>query len=1541
MKKTILTIFTFLVLTVLVGCVGQEVIVSFEENGGVAISDSTVVQKSTINEPMISRDGYTFLGWYEDEALTTLFDFSTEIVRNITLYAKWDINSYNLTFVFNNNTDDLVINDLYSTIIPFPEVPVKEGYTFSGWYLDLEENTEFTINRMPSSDTTVYAKWVQNEYVVNFYLDSSSTTPTYTEAVLHGESVENVPAIPVVTGKDGAWSESLTNVTSDLDVYLEYETQVFTITFKDYDGNVYNTLDLEYGSNIVPTSTPSRTGYDFIGYYSPVLERNIDLTTYTVTTDLELVDNYQIQSFSVSFFGGELGALLGNVQFIEYGSSAVAPTEGYDKVGYSFTGWDVDFSNITADLTVNALYTINQYTVNFDANGGLFSDDSDIIALTENYNSNITVPEVPTKDGFIFTGWYLDLTYENEVYFGTGIPNPVDGFTVYAKWVELVSTKYTVSGTYYFEQMGISTDELALDGIYTVTDSESYTPFINILYDTDISVVRDIEGYEFYKYVYNGVEYFDESELINITQDETVDVYYRRTILTITFTEYIENQNVSTNYYVYYNSSLVNIPTPTSVSGMTVAWERLNFENVKSSMVITALQYDNSLQTVVFKSNESIIFITTNEPNIYDVIDPHAVVLTIDSPLWDIYQDGYKFLGWYVADTDTLITEAILYFDDALFTSNLTTIEARWEKLDSLNEASDIQINADPVQGNIVIAFDVLPVDINGVDVYPNDFTFILNGVYIQSSDILNDSLMNYMTRENNTFTLSLGSSEAYYDFFKEILFSVDDDYSTLIPGTHTLQIISIGDDVTSISSNPSYTYQYDVESIYEGIPLSSTVNDYYIVEDFGSGTLRYIFYANLTYQFQGMTFTVETGSNHITADGNKLTTTSIPGEFTFTINDGETSHTYNGLVIKDIRQFNVGSSYQSYLTQVDASTEDNIFLADTTDYPYYVGANNAFHVDLLIRDNNGAKISISDVLLTYDFYLNDSVDKLDETSLEDYVSVIGNDLYFTDLAIGNRIRIVVEPKYEATKMDMQALEFNVVINDGYNAFTNAELKALYADLNVNLINIHRDIVASLDSNQVYADGSPKNYFARPTNNYQDYGNVYYRVNGNTDDDQIVIEGNFMTIDGSDLAYINPDLDGFGNIIYAQGFDIVSTQIGIFYYNVYQDTLINNNNFTMNNLRIIGNTTTPSVNYAGTEEEIYNQERLMSQNSGGILGVVVRNGHASINNTVIGYTVIGVTTNAYGETTNGDPLLVDLDYVTIYDSWANSVYLWGGSGVSVDNSDIGSSGGAAIHFEDVHPGTTGYDDPILILGNNNEINNWISGQEAWFKAYAMSSVALALKSNINMAVSPLEKTIIQMVQNPVSGLDTEMINLVFLSLPQDSAVTYSNPNDSTSVITASEVELSMMDSIGLTHLERTWNFTTQTWQIDATTSIIDPRVIDGQYGFALGNLSDTYAFLGMITDIMTLYYQNYGAMMSQADAGNLATIAGFYNLTALEVLQVGGYLGAGLSIHDSVIAVKGSLDYEQPQYIEVVAPIALTGAAGNATVLIEMFNTNN
>ena len=67
--------------------------VSFETNGGSKISNKSVRKNTSVSTPAIpSKNGYTFAGWYSDEVLTTPYDFSDIVKKNITLYAKWIAN---------------------------------------------------------------------------------------------------------------------------------------------------------------------------------------------------------------------------------------------------------------------------------------------------------------------------------------------------------------------------------------------------------------------------------------------------------------------------------------------------------------------------------------------------------------------------------------------------------------------------------------------------------------------------------------------------------------------------------------------------------------------------------------------------------------------------------------------------------------------------------------------------------------------------------------------------------------------------------------------------------------------------------------------------------------------------------------------------------------------------------------------------------------------------------------------------------------------------------------------------------------------------------------------------------------------------------------------------------------------------------------------------------------------------------------------------------------------------------------------------------
>ncbi|MBS2101388.1 InlB B-repeat-containing protein, partial [Carboxylicivirga linearis] len=121
----------------------------------------------------------------------------------------------------------------------------------------------------------------------------------------------------------------------------------------DWDGEVLKTENVDYGSSATAPSDPARTGYSFTGW---------DVAFDNITTALTVTAQYTINNYEVSFVDWN-GEVL-KTENVDYGSSATAPVDPV-RTGYSFTGWDVAFDNITAALTVTAQYTINNYEVSF------------------------------------------------------------------------------------------------------------------------------------------------------------------------------------------------------------------------------------------------------------------------------------------------------------------------------------------------------------------------------------------------------------------------------------------------------------------------------------------------------------------------------------------------------------------------------------------------------------------------------------------------------------------------------------------------------------------------------------------------------------------------------------------------------------------------------------------------------------------------------------------------------------------------------------------------------------------------------------------------------------------------------------------------------------------------------------------------------------------------------------------------------------------------------------------------------------------------
>ena len=114
-----------------------------------------------------TKEGYTFIGWYNGESE---WNFADAVTEALTLTAKWTANRYTITFKPENGGEDIVITQDYGTAITAPANPTKTGYTFAGW--------DKTIpSTMPAENITLTARWTENRVIVIIRPDDSKDEP--------------------------------------------------------------------------------------------------------------------------------------------------------------------------------------------------------------------------------------------------------------------------------------------------------------------------------------------------------------------------------------------------------------------------------------------------------------------------------------------------------------------------------------------------------------------------------------------------------------------------------------------------------------------------------------------------------------------------------------------------------------------------------------------------------------------------------------------------------------------------------------------------------------------------------------------------------------------------------------------------------------------------------------------------------------------------------------------------------------------------------------------------------------------------------------------------------------------------------------------------------------------------------------------------------------------------------------------------------------------------------------------------------------------
>ena len=155
----------------------------------ISVEDQAVTYPAAVTRPKDpTRRGYTFGGWYTDEACQNAYDFTMPVTKDMILYAKWTINTYTVSFDSVGGSSVDVETADYETPVTKPEDPTKTGYTFGGWYTDYACTKAYDFAAPVTGDMTLYAKWEINSYQVTFdsmggsSLDSQQVTYNGTAA---------------------------------------------------------------------------------------------------------------------------------------------------------------------------------------------------------------------------------------------------------------------------------------------------------------------------------------------------------------------------------------------------------------------------------------------------------------------------------------------------------------------------------------------------------------------------------------------------------------------------------------------------------------------------------------------------------------------------------------------------------------------------------------------------------------------------------------------------------------------------------------------------------------------------------------------------------------------------------------------------------------------------------------------------------------------------------------------------------------------------------------------------------------------------------------------------------------------------------------------------------------------------------------------------------------------------------------------------------------------------------------------------------------
>ena len=289
----------------------------------------------------------------------------------------------------------------------------RAGYTQVGWStVDGGEKVYgFEDVYTQNEALTLYPVWNANQYTITFDTAGGSEIAPITQDYGTEITAPDNPTRKGYTFK--GWDKEIpeTMPAENMTVKAQWEINQYTIAFDTNGGSEIAPITQDYGTEITAPDNPTRKGYTFKGWDKEIPE-TMPAENMTVKAQ------WEINQYTIAFDtngGSEIAPITQ-----DYGTEITAPDNPTRK-GYTFKGWDKEIPETmpAENMTVKAQWEINQYTIAFDTNGG-----SEIAPITQDYGTEITAPDNPTRKGYTFKGWDKEIPETM----------PAENITITARW---------------------------------------------------------------------------------------------------------------------------------------------------------------------------------------------------------------------------------------------------------------------------------------------------------------------------------------------------------------------------------------------------------------------------------------------------------------------------------------------------------------------------------------------------------------------------------------------------------------------------------------------------------------------------------------------------------------------------------------------------------------------------------------------------------------------------------------------------------------------------------------------------------------------------------------------------------------------------------------------------------------------------------------------------------------------------------------------------------------------------------------------------